>query len=171
MSRVISANLVRFFVLIFIQAFLLKNIGYYNLAVPFLYILFILLLPFGIPNFLLFVLAFCTGLTVDLFYDTAGINAAACSVLALVRVLFISITVERQGFENESEPRLGIMGFRWFFFYSMFLTLFHHTTLFLLETFSFATLNYTLLRIVLSSTLTIFLILVAEFIFYRKKER
>lgn len=171
MSKVIPANLIRFFLLIFIQAFLLKNLGYYNLAVPFLYILFILLLPFGISNFLLFLLAFVTGLTVDVFYDTPGINAAACTVLALVRVLFISITVQRQGFENEPEPRLGIMGFRWFFFYSIFLTLFHHTTLFLLETFSLATLNYTLLRIVLSSILTIFLILVAEFVFYRKKER
>jgi hypothetical protein len=171
MSKVIPANLIRFVVLIFIQAFLLKNTGYYNLAVPFLYILFILLLPFGISNFFLFLLAFLTGLTVDMFYDTPGINAAACTVLALVRVLFISITVQRQGFENEPEPRLGIMGFRWFFFYSIFLTLFHHTTLFLLETFTFASLNYTLVRIVLSSILTVFLILVAEFIFFRKRER
>ena len=171
MSKVVLTNVLRFAVLIFIQAFLLKNIGYYNLAVPFLYILFILLLPFGISNFLLFLLSFLTGLTVDIFYDTPGINAAACTVLALVRVLFISITVQRQGFENEPEPRLGIMGFRWFFFYSVLLTLFHHITLFLLETFSFSSLNYTLIRVVLSTVLTVFLILVAEFIFFRKRER
>ena len=171
MSKVVLTNVLRFAVLIFIQAFLLKNIGYYNLAVPFLYILFILLLPFVISNFLLFLLSFLTGLTVDIFYDTPGINAAACTVLALVRVLFISITVQRQGFENEPEPRLGIMGFRWFFFYSVLLTLFHHITLFLLETFSFSSLNYTLVRVVLSTVLTVFLILVAEFIFFRKRER
>ncbi|WP_423149181.1 rod shape-determining protein MreD [Rubrolithibacter danxiaensis] len=171
MSRVILNNLIRFLALIFVQVFLLKNIGYYNLATPFLYILFILLLPFDIPNWLLFLLSFIAGITVDAFYDTPGINAAACSVLALVRIIFINLTVQRQGFENEPEPRLGIMGFRWFFFYAIFLTIFHHITLFLLETFSFNDLRYTLIRILFSSLLTLVLILVSEFIFFRKKER
>ncbi len=171
MSRVILPNFLRFLILIFIQVFLLKNIGYYNLAVPFLYILFILLLPFGIPNMLLFTLAFITGLTIDTFYDTLGINAAACTMLAFVRILFINITVQRQGFENEPEPRLGIMGFRWFFFYGLFLTVFHHLTLFLLETYNFSDLRYTLIRVVFSSIFTLFLILVTEFIFFRKRER
>jgi hypothetical protein len=171
MSRVIFANLFRFLVLVFIQVFLLKNIGYYNLASPFLYILFILLLPFDIPNWLLFLLSFILGITVDTFYDTLGINAAASTVVALVRILFINVTVQREGFENEPEPRLGIMGFRWFFFYALLLTLFHHFTLFLLEAFSLKNLNYTFIRIGLSSSLTLLLILVSEFIFFRKKER
>ncbi|RXF68320.1 rod shape-determining protein MreD [Arcticibacter tournemirensis] len=171
MGRTIIKNIVRFAVLIFIQAFLLKNIGFYNLATPFLYILFILLLPFETPNWLLFPIAFLTGLTVDAFYDTAGINAAACTVLALVRTIFINITVQRQGFENEPEPKLGIMGFRWFFFYTVVLTLFHHLTLIFLEAFSFSDLNYILIRFLLCSLFTVFLILISEFIFFRKKER
>lgn len=145
--------------------------GYYNLATPFLYILFLLLLPFDIPNWLLFMLSFFLGLTVDAFYDTLGVNAAACTVLALVRIFFITVTVQRQGFENEPEPRLGIMGFRWFFFYAIVLTLFHHITLFLLESFSLNDLKYTFLRIASSSVITLLLILVSEFIFFRKKER
>jgi hypothetical protein len=171
MGRLIISNIIRFVVLVFIQVFLLKNTGYYNLATPFLYILFILLLPFETPVWLLFPLAFLTGITVDAFYDTAGVNAAACTVLALVRTIFISVTVEKEGLENEPEPKLGIMGFRWFFFYSLILTLFHHLTLFLLETFSFSDLRYTLIRILLSSLFTIFLILLAEFILFRKKKR
>lgn len=171
MGRTIIINLIRFIVLIFIQAFLLKNIGYYNLATPFLYILFILLLPFETPNWLLFLLAFLTGLTVDAFYDTVGLNAAACSVLALVRIIFINITVQRQGFENEPEPRLGIMGFRWFFFYTVILTIFHHLTLIFLEAYSLSELRYILIRFLLCSLFTVFLILVSEFIFFRKRER
>lgn len=158
-------------VLIFIQAFLLKNIGYYNLATPFLYILFILLLPFETPNWLLFLLSFFMGLTIDAFYNTLGINAAACTVLALVRIVFINITVERQGFENEPEPKLGIMGFRWFFFYTTVLTLFHHFTLVMIEAFGFQNFQYTMLRFLLCSAFTIFLILISEFIFFRSKAR
>lgn len=171
MSRVILANIVRFIFLIIIQVFFLKNVGYYNLATPFLYILFIMLLPFSTPNLLLFTLAFLTGLTVDAFYDTPGVNAAACTVVALVRVIFIGVTVQREGFDNEPEPRLGIMGFRWFFFYAIVVTVFHHLTLYLLETFHFSEIQYTLLRVVLSSVFTIILILVSEFIFFKKKLR
>jgi rod shape-determining protein MreD len=171
MSRTIIINLVRFIVLVFIQVFLLKNITVYNLATPYLYILFILLLPFETPNILLFILAFLTGLTIDSFYDTPGLHAAACTVLALVRILFISITVQKDGFDNEPEPTLSIMGFRWFFTYAVVLTLFHHFFLFLFEAFNFSELQYTLGRIVMSSVFTIFLMLISGFLFFKRKER
>src|SRR5882757_391212 len=105
MSRIIVINLIRFVALVFIQVFLLKNIALYNLSTPYLYILFILLLPFEVPNILLFALAF-------------------------VRILFISITVQKDGFDNEPEPTLSVMGFRWFLTYAVVLTLFHHFFLF-----------------------------------------
>lgn len=171
MGRVILVNLLRFILLICLQVFLLKNMGYYSLAVPFVYILFILLLPFKIPNGLLFLLAFLTGLTVDVFYDTLGLNAAACTVLAFVRIFFIKVTVQRDGFDNEPDPSLGIMGFRWFFFYAIILTFFHHLVLFTFEAFSFSEFGYTLLRVIFSSILTVVLILLAEFMFFRKKMR
>jgi rod shape-determining protein MreD len=171
MSKSILVNLVRFIVLVFIQVFLLKNVSLYNLSTPYLYILFIILLPFETPNLLLFALAFITGLTIDAFYDTPGLHAAACVLLALVRVLFISITVQKEGFDNEPDPTLSIMGFRWFFTYTLVLTLFHHFFLFNLEAFSFAELQYTLSRFLLSSVFTVFLILISSLLFFRKKER
>ncbi|ULT22914.1 hypothetical protein KUH03_27050 [Sphingobacterium sp. E70] len=54
------------------QVFLFQNIGYYNLVAAFPYVLFIFLLPTGTPNFLVYLIAFLTGLTVDSFYDTLG---------------------------------------------------------------------------------------------------
>jgi rod shape-determining protein MreD len=150
---------------------LLKNITLYNLATPYLYILFIMLLPFDTPNVLLFILAFIMGLTIDAFYDTPGLHAAASVVLALVRILFISITVQKEGFDNEPEPTLSIMGFRWFFTYALVLTLFHHFFLFNLEVFRISDIQYTLSRFVLSSLFTVFLMLVIGLLFFRRKER
>jgi len=171
MSRVLIFNLIRFAVLVLLQAFLLKNISLYNLSVPYLYILFILLLPFETPNLLLFLLSFVLGITIDAFYDTPGLHAAACVVLAFVRVLFISITVQKDGFDNEPEPTLGNMGFRWFFTYAAVLILFHHFFLFNLEVFRLSELQYTLLRFLSSSVFTLFLVLISSFLFYRRKER
>ncbi len=171
MIKVIIVNLVRFIALVFLQVFLLKNITMYNLSTPYLYILFILLLPFETPNLLLFVLAFILGITVDSFYDTPGLHAASCVLLALVRILFISITVQKDGFDNEPEPTLSIMGLRWFFTYALILTLFHHFFLFNLEVFRISELQYTLGRVVLSSLFTVFLMLMSGLLFFRRKER
>ena len=171
MGRAIVNNTLRFIVLLATQVFLLKNTGYYNLSVPYLYILFILLLPFNIPNGLLFLLAFISGITVDVFYDTLGLHALACSVMAFVRIVYISITVQRDGFDNEPEPRLGIMGFRWFMFYAVILAFFHHLVLFTFEAFRISEFGFTIIRVLLSALLSTILILVAEFVFYRKKVR
>ncbi|GAB3911638.1 rod shape-determining protein MreD [Mucilaginibacter boryungensis] len=171
MSRTILINIVRFLALIFVQVFLLKNITLYNLSIPYLYILFILLLPFETPNILLFALSFILGLTIDTFYDTPGLHAAACVLLALVRILFISITVQKDGFDNDPEPTLSIMGFRWFFTYALILTLFHHFFLFNLEVFRLSEIQYTFTRFILSSIFTVFLMLVSGLLFFRRKER
>ena len=171
MSRIILTNLVRFVMLVLLQVFLLKNITLYNLSTPYLYILFILLLPFETPNLLLFALAFILGLTIDAFYDTPGLHAAACVLLALVRILFISITVQKDGFDNEPEPTLSIMGFRWFLTYTVILTFIHHTFLFLLEAFNFSDLLFTLQRVITSAIFTVFLMLITGLLFFRKRER
>jgi magnesium-transporting ATPase (P-type) len=116
-------------------------------------------------------LAFISGITVDVFYDTLGLHALACSVMAFVRIVYISITVQRDGFDNEPEPRLGIMGFRWFVFYAVILAFFHHLVLFTFEAFRISEFGFTIIRVLLSALLSTILILVAEFVFYRKKVR
>jgi rod shape-determining protein MreD len=156
---------------VFLQVFLLKNLTLYNLSTPYIYILFILLLPFETPNILLFTFAFILGLIIDSFYDTPGLHAASCVLLAFARILFISITVQKEGFDNEPEPTLSVMGLRWFFTYALILTLLHHFFLFNLEVFRFSEIQYTLSRFIFSSIFTVFLMVISGFLFFRKKER
>lgn len=153
------------------QVLLFKNMGYYNLATPFPYVLFLLLLPLGISNLSLFIISFLTGLCVDAFYDTLGVQAAACVALAWARTVFINISVQKENHEPNATPGMGEMNVRWFFIYTFILTFFHHLTLFLLETFSFANLPYTLVSILLSCIFTVALVMLFDFIFYRKKKR
>jgi rod shape-determining protein MreD len=169
-SKLILVNIIRWVILLLVQILLLRNLSFYNMATPFLYILFLLLLPFGIPNILLYIIAFATGLTLDAFYDTLGVHTAACVMLAFVRILFISVTVSRDGFD-EPEPTLGNMGFRWFMLYALLCIFSHHIVLFLLETFRLTELSYTLLRCLLSGFFTLFTVVLIEFIFYNRKMR
>ncbi|HKG07586.1 MAG TPA: hypothetical protein VKB19_14045 [Pedobacter sp.] len=169
-SRLIFVNAVRWVILLLVQILLLRNLSFYNMATPFVYILFMLLLPFGIPNFILYLVAFLTGLTLDAFYDTLGVHITACIMLALVRILFISVTVSRDGFD-EPEPTLGNMGFKWFSLYALLCTFSHHLVLFLLETFRLTELSYTLLRCLLSGLFTLFAVILIEFVFYNRRMR
>lgn len=171
MAKVFSYNIARFVVSVMLQVFLFKNIGYYNLAAPFPYILFILLLPVGTPNFILYCLAFATGITVDAFYDTLGVNAAACVALAFGRIVIIRVTLQTDNYENYMTPLWGTVPFRWYFLYVFLLTLFHHIVLFFVETFTFHQFHYTLARILLSCIFTVIIILLFSLLFYRKKQR
>jgi rod shape-determining protein MreD len=167
-SKVILINVLRWLVLLFVQIFLLRNIGFYNLSTPFLYILFILVLPFNVPNLLLYILAFTTGLTIDAFYDTLGVHATACVVLAFARISFISVSLNREAVD-EPEPSLGNMGFRWFALYAILCVFLHHLIVFFLEAFKLSEFTYTLSRTLLSTCFSLFVILLSEFIFHNRK--
>lgn len=171
MAKLLLYNIIRFLVLVALQVFLFKNIGYYNLATPFPYILFILLLPVGISNFVLYVIAFITGIAVDAFYDTLGINAAAAVALVWGRIIFLRITLQTDNYENYLTPAWGAVPFRWYFLYVLILSLFHHSILFILETFTFHQFHYTLIRIFLSCIFTVIIILLLSLLFYKKKQR
>ncbi|RZL34606.1 MAG: rod shape-determining protein MreD [Pedobacter sp.] len=167
-SKTILLNIFRWIVLLFVQIFLLRNLNYYNLSTPFIYILFILVLPFRIPNLLLFLLAFGTGLTIDAFYDTLGVHTTACVALAFVRILFISVSVNRDAFD-EPEPSLGNMGFKWFMLYAFLCTIVHHIIVFVLEAFKLSEIGYTLGRALISVIFTLFIVLLVEFTFHNRK--
>ncbi|WP_118196766.1 rod shape-determining protein MreD [Albibacterium indicum] len=171
MAKLLIENIIRFLVLILAQVFLFKNIGYYNLASPFPYIMALMLLPARIPKFFLFTIAFLTGITVDAFYDTLGVHAAACVTLAWARIVFINLTLQDDDYETSSTPGISQISFRWFFIYAFVLSFFHHFTLYLLEVFSLNNFLYTLTSILFSCIFTTVLIVLFELILYRRKKR
>lgn len=169
-NKTIIINILRCFILLFVQILLLKNMSFYGLSTPFIYILFLLLLPFNISNLLLYALSFGTGLLLDGFYDTMGVHATACVVLAFVRISFISISLNKDA-HDEPEPSLSYMGFMWFALYSILCIVSHHLVVFFLEAFKWTEIGYTLLRTGLSCIFTFILILLIEFILYKRTSR
>jgi len=171
MSRILLLNILRFVALIALQVVLFKNIGYYNLASPFPYILIIFLFPISTPNFILYVLAFLTGLTIDAFYDSIGVHAAAGVALVWFRIFFYKITLDVDAQNSFDTPSLGNMGSKWFFSYISIGTLIHHIVLLHVEYFSFSNYQSTLLSILLSSIFTILLIMLISLLGYKRKSR
>jgi len=82
MINPVTRNILRMFILILFQVFVLNNIqvsGYIN---PYMYVLFILLLPFETPRWLLLISGFAIGISIDLFANTPGMHASATVFMA-----------------------------------------------------------------------------------------
>ena len=82
---------ISFLVYLGLQVFLFDNMVLFDNAFCFVYIAFILFLPFNINPMLLIFIAFAGGLFTDLFYNTMGVNAAASVLLAFIRKPWISL--------------------------------------------------------------------------------
>ena len=171
MNNIILKNIIRFIVLVLIQVFVLNNIrlnGYVN---PYLYVLFILLLPFETPGWLLLTSAFLLGLTIDLFAHTPGMHVAAAVFMAFCRPGIIRLISGSKGIEQGLKPGIKDMGFRWFFFYSLILIFLHHLVFFYLEVFRFNEFLQTLYRVVISTLASLVLVFLVEYLFIRQKDK
>ena len=71
--------------LVLLQVLILNNVHIAGYATPFLYIYFILKFASGTSRNELMLWAFFFGLTIDIFADTPGMNAAATVLLAFLR--------------------------------------------------------------------------------------
>jgi rod shape-determining protein MreD len=155
-----------FIILMLLQVLLFNNIQFSGYINPYVYIMFILLLPVEIPAWLLLLLSFATGVIIDFFSGSPGMHASATVLSAFVRPYVLRVISPRDGYEPNSELSMITYGFRWYFTYTLLIVLVHHTALFYLEVFRFAEFFRTLLRVLLSSLFSITFILLIEF--YRK---
>ncbi len=168
MNKGIIKYIVMFVVFFALQLLVLNNInlgGYIN---PFIYILFIILLPFDTPGWLLLVLGFLTGLTMDAFTNTLGMHSSATLFLAFVRPYVISAISTSENTDKTSSPNINANGIDWFVRYSIILVVFHHLALFYLEAFTFHHFFITLTRVILSSLITFIFILISQFFMFNK---
>ena len=152
-----------------VQITVLNNIQMSGLINPYLYVLFVLSLPFRMPKSAVILAAFISGVLIGLFTNNAGLHAAACVALAFVRPGVLKLLSPREGYESESNPTIKDMGFRWFLIYAFVLIFVHHTVLFYAEVFRFSEFYTTLLRSFLSTLFTLILVIVCQYLFYKTK--
>ena len=155
-----------FLVIMLLQILLFNNIQFSGYINPFVYVMMIMFLPVEISAWLLILVSFFTGLTVDIFSGSMGMHASATVLTGFVRPFVLRIISPRDGYETGSSPSMAVYGFRWYLIYTLIIILIHHTALFYLEVFRFAGFFRTLLRVLLSSLFSVTFIVFAEY--YRK---
>ena len=159
-------NILRFVLLVLFQVLVLNNIQFLGYVCPYIYLLFILSLPVQTPRWLILILAFIIGLTVDVFSNTMGLHAFATVFMAFLRYPVIKLFVSLEENENPS-PSLKTFGIANYIKYMLLLVLIHHVVLFSMEAFNFIGFGVLMLKTLISSVVTIVLILAVQFL---KKE-
>lgn len=160
----------RFAGLILVQGLILKNMEAGYFINPFLYVLFIIQLPFELPAWIGLMLAFALGFFIDVFYGTMGMHMAACTLVGWARPGILRFMMPRDGYEFGMQPTMQDMGKMWFLSYAGIIIVIHHLFLFFIEIFDFREIHYTLLRVIISSAATLVLVVVTQFLFYRTRE-
>jgi rod shape-determining protein MreD len=155
-----------FILLILLQILLFNNIQFSGYVNPYIYILFILVLPIDLPAWLLLIFSFITGLIIDFFSGSPGMHTAATVLAGFVRPYILRLNSPNDGYESNPNPSMMSYGFSWFLTYTVLMVFIHHFALFFLEVFRFTDFLRTLLRIGLSSLFSIIFILIIEY--YRK---
>jgi hypothetical protein len=166
MNKYLVAHSFQFVVFLGLQILLLRNLVLFNTAFCFLYIGFLLFLPIQMPKVMLLLLAFVSGITVDIFYDTIGINAAAALLLAYLRPYVLLVLTPRDDYEKSDSVNVHVMGWRWFSVYTLFLIFMHHLALFFLELGSFREVGFTLVKVVVSTIFTFLVLVIIQLLFF-----
>ncbi len=133
--------------------------------------MFIILLPFNMPKWLLLPLAFLTGFSMDLFMLTGGMHAAACVFIAFIRPYLIKFYTPITGYESVSTPSLSELGVVWFTLFTITTIFIHHSIYFLLQVFWLNDIGYLLLKIIFSTLISTLLIVIFAFLFSSRRVR
>ena len=141
MNRLITKNIVWFVFLVLIQGFVLRHFSegiggafYFHV---FLYPLFLFRFPIGSPRYAQLLTAFFLGLAVDMFYDSAGIHAAAAVFTMYIRPLILNSLEPREGYNINSSPSISQYGIGWIMRYTSILLLVHLFIFFSIDAFTY----------------------------------
>src|SRR5687767_9887676 len=170
MINQIPVNIFRLLLLLLAQTLIFSNINFSSFVNPYVFPLFILLLPFAIPRWLLLIMGFSAGLILDYFVGSIGMHAAACLLVAYLRPFLINV-ITPKGTEFETSPNVYAQGIMWFVVYLGITMLIYLTFYFLVEAATFLNFLLLLLKIMLSTLVSVIFMLIFLFLFSAKKKR
>lgn len=159
-----------FLLLIPAQAIVFNHLILFNVAVPLVFIYLILMLPVTLGTNLSMFIGFLAGLGIDIFCDTAGVNALCCTILSFIRKpvfhLYVSMDDDLAG-RSPSSRTMGVASYMKFMFTMVAA---YCIMMFTIEAFQFFNFRLLLLRILASTAYTFILLYAFDCLAIRKNE-
>lgn len=159
MSKTTLQFLLLGLILVLAQVIVFNHICLFNVAVPMVFIYLIFRLPITLSLNWTLTVSFFLGLIVDIFSDTYGMNAVACTVVAMLKHPVLRLYVPREEDLTRPEPSMLSLGVAVYMKYLLTMTVIYCTLIFIIEAFTFFNPLQLVLRIVFSTILSMIIML------------
>lgn len=171
MGRTLINLLILFFLLIFAQVIIFNNICLFNIAIPIVFIYFIIRLPITININWALTIAFFTGLTVDVFSNTQGMHALSCTIITFVRRDILRLYISREEDIADGVVSIKSIGMSSFLKYTFTIILLYCFVIFCIEAFTFFNPLLLMSKIITSTLLSFVIILGIDRIANNQREK
>ena len=165
MSKLVWRNIGRFVLLVLLQLLVLNHVYLGGYTMPMLYVLFIVMLPTDTHRIALLLIAFGTGLLVDMMNNVLGLHALACTVVAMLRILFADRILTRNEPVVVNTPSIYTITPYYFISYLMLLLAAFYLVFFTVEKFGCRHWGGILLATLCSTVATTLLAVLYQLIF------
>ena len=171
MDRNLFINILILIGLVIIQVLACNHIMLFHVAMAFVFIYVIIRLPMDLNVNWVLTWAFLAGLLVDIFSDTLGVNALACTILAIVRKPMLYAYVPRDDRTKNIEPSLRELGFSVYGKYLFSLSLIYCFLVFTIEYFNFADVKDIVIMTAASAVFTFIILLGLDSLIVTNREK
>lgn len=168
MKAIFLQRLTRLFVLLLFQVLVFNQVHLLGYITPLVMGYMIVCFHQGTSRSSVLMWGFITGLLFDIFSNTAGMAAASCTLIAMFQPPLLSIFIPRDAAE-EFTPSFHTLGFWKYLLYVLLLMLILHGAFYLLDAFTLANWQLTLLSIGGGAVLTTLLIFFIELLVRSRK--
>lgn len=150
-NAIVSA--VMFLLMVFLQV-VCNRICLFNIAVPFVFVYFILRLPMSLSVNWVMTLSFLIGLVVDIFSNTYGMYAMSSTIIGALRKPIFTLFYPREDEISNPIPSINTLGVSTYIKYMFTLVLLLCVVIYFIQLFTFYNIVLTIMRIIGSSLLT-----------------
>lgn len=171
MTKNLIQSFFLFLILGLVQVLVGNNISLFNIATPFVFIYFLIRLPLTLNKNLTMAIAFLAGLIIDIFSDTQGMNALACTILAVARIPILKLYVTHNDDITSPIPSSKSLGVAVWLKYLLSTTLCYCLVITFIESFTIDNYLISLYRTVGSTIFSFILLFGIDIIVNTKNEK
>lgn len=171
MNKIVWQNIGRFALLMLTQLLVLNYVYLGGYVMPMLYVLFILMLPTNTGRIPMLLIAFGTGLLVDIMSGMLGFHALACTVVAMLRIWFADRILTRGEPVVIERPSIHSVTPQYYVAYLLLMLASFYLVFYTAEIFSFRGMWGVLAATVCSTLVTALMAVLYQVIFPKKEEQ
>lgn len=170
-----TKTIINFFLLAILlvlsQAIVFNHLILFGSAMALVFIYLIVILPVSTPVNTMLTIGFITGLVVDIFSDTAGLNALSCTILAFVRNPIYHLYAPRDEAMTGQRPSIKTMGSASFIKYTLTMAFIYCSLMFTIESVSLFNPTRLLGRVIGSTLFTSIIIYAFDSLSLSRREK